>query len=197
MGALPLRLERVASVQQEGGRCFSMSEYQAKFRLVKFHDAPTQIMQIGDDEYPKGWSHIGAGCDTTEELKVKYCIPDAPCTLCGQIFHTNYMDEVKEVLLKRNICFTCRFWEEIITRPDQDKCVRVDGRHYIIGEISGDENHFKGHGGRKFEVRFFDGRVVSTNNLWHQGKVPEHFKAKIPDNAIFGTVAFHNIPLAI
>ena len=34
-------------------------------------------------------------------------------------------------------------------------------------------------------IRFTDGREVITHNLWHQGTIPKHFRARLPDNAVF------------
>ncbi|MGW4792213.1 hypothetical protein ACWEPC_07335 [Nonomuraea sp. NPDC004297] len=45
----------------------------------------------------------------------------------------------------------------------------VDGEHYAIG---GDTGGFRGHGGRHFDIEWFDGRRATTQNLWHQGTVP-------------------------
>ncbi len=43
---------------------------------------------------------------------------------------------------------------------------------------------FRGFGGREFRIRFYDGRTdVVTRNLWHQGIIPEHYRALLPDNA--------------
>lgn len=161
-----------------------MHELNLAYRLVEFHDAPTQIMFIGHD-HPRGWSRISLGYDTVEKLKEDCGVPDEPCRLCGQMFQTDYMDEVKKVLLEKNICFTCDYWERMIARPDQDRCVRIEGRHYTIAEAESGPSMFKGHGGRSFSIEFFDGRSVATNNLWHQGAIPAHFKDKLPDNAKF------------
>jgi hypothetical protein len=41
-----------------------------------------------------------------------------------------------------------------------------------------------GFSGRRWIVRFTDGRTVETNNLWHQGPVPEKFWPRFPVNAV-------------
>jgi hypothetical protein len=74
----------------------------------------------------------------------------------------------------QNTCFTCHFWAE--KRDYAGKKFVIDGRHYIPG--SG------GFGGRKFTVDAFDGSTW-TGELFTQGKIPEHFKATMPDTAVF------------
>ena len=44
---------------------------------------------------------------------------------------------------------------------------------------------FVGHGGAEFTIRFADGRGVVTHNLWHQGKIPDRFRARFPGNVKF------------
>lgn len=46
-------------------------------------------------------------------------------------------------------------------------------------------NKTKGMGGAKVTIKFFDGRVVSTDDLWHQGAIPEALKNIMPNNASF------------
>jgi hypothetical protein len=37
-------------------------------------------------------------------------------------------------------------------------------------------------GGARYLVTI-DGEEIETNNVWHQGKVPERFRDRLPDNA--------------
>ncbi|MEV0149746.1 MULTISPECIES: hypothetical protein [unclassified Nonomuraea] len=60
--------------------------------------------------------------------------------------------------------------------------VVVDGEHYTIG---GDTGGFRGFGGRRFGIEWFDGRKATTRNLWHQGTVPAEWRHRYPDNARF------------
>jgi hypothetical protein len=60
--------------------------------------------------------------------------------------------------------------------------VVVDGEHY---SICADTGAFRGHGGRRFDIEFFDGRTATTRNLWHQGTVPAEWRYRYPDNARF------------
>lgn len=67
---------------------------------------------------------------------------------------------------------------------DDPKRVIVNHNAYYIGDESS-KSLFRGYGGRKFHIKFFDGREVVTTNLWHNGEVPEEYYSRIPDNAIF------------
>ncbi|MEV0617635.1 hypothetical protein AB0I81_30240 [Nonomuraea sp. NPDC050404] len=60
--------------------------------------------------------------------------------------------------------------------------VVVDGDHYAIGDDTGG---FRGHGGRRFDIEWFDGRKTTTRNLWHQGEIPPEWRHRYPDNARF------------
>jgi hypothetical protein len=65
----------------------------------------------------------------------------------------------------------------------------------VTGNRASFSNSCLGHGGRVFTIKFFgrgtavDGRdrVVTTNNLWHQGTIPEAFYDLFPVNAEFVT----------
>lgn len=153
---------------------------------MEFHDPEkrSEIMHIGHGEYPRGWSSISCGYTTVEELKEKAGIPDEPCSVCGSIYTTS--SSLKKQMLERKMCFRCNFWQDIVNRQD-DACVRIGGTHYVIGKETGDRADFRGFGGRKFKIRFFDGLRgdVETTNLWHQGNIPSHFQKLIPDNAEF------------
>lgn len=74
-------------------------------------------------------------------------------------------------------------------RADPTIVAVIDGEHYVIAPE--DENRSfwsaRGFGGRKFVIRFFDGREVTTTNLWHQGTIPPKFRDQMPDNAEFVT----------
>jgi hypothetical protein len=85
------------------------------------------------------------------------------------------------------------FWTQHSPHPDiwlqpadcaSDRRVVVNGEHFTLGD---DEpgGRFKGHGGRRFDIEFFDGRRVTTRDLWHQGVIPPKHRERYPDNARF------------
>jgi len=55
----------------------------------------------------------------------------------------------------------------------------ANGEHYVI-EPDGDKNYqgFVGFSGAEFNIRFNDGTLVTSHNVWYQGKIPEAFRAK-------------------
>lgn len=87
-------------------------------------------------------------------------------------------------------CFTCAWWEDRASE---------DGPGVVVVERGGDRERMSfdagqplvsrdrgmlGFGGRRWVVRFHDGRTVETNNLWHNGVVPALFLDRFPVNAV-------------
>ena len=98
---------------------------------------------------------------------------DASCYICS------------EEMTRRCLCFSCNFWTGHIQRDHneyKDIFVIANGEHYTI--VKSSNTCFKGFGGAKFTIRFHDGRVVKTDNLWCQGDIPERFRDELPDNAV-------------
>ncbi|NUP15432.1 MAG: hypothetical protein HOZ81_04875 [Streptomyces sp.] len=92
------------------------------------------------------------------------------------------------VLIEQTVDHNDKFWGPGGTRDGDDpaKRVVVDGNHYILGDDKpGDP--FKGFGGSRFDIEFFDGRTVTTRDLWHQGVIPPKWRDRYPDNARFVT----------
>jgi hypothetical protein len=63
--------------------------------------------------------------------------------------------------------------------------VRMRGVHYVFRPYVNDVRSasFLGHGGRTWEVRTLDGRVLKSNDVWCQGDIPLALRAMLPDNA--------------
>ena len=83
------------------------------------------------------------------------------------------------------VCNSCAFWLEKIATTNENTVV-VNGIRYTIGDENS-TSHFKGFGGAKFDIEFFDGRKVVSHNLWCQGEIPEEFRSypELKDNARF------------
>lgn len=109
------------------------------------------------------------------------------CVECGGRVDNEliYADEVDQKMRELQLCFDCLFWTEYVEQKDSPHVVRVDGVHYVIGGGEDYPTHIRGFGGSEFTVAFFDGRKVKTANLWHQGEIPENFRDKLPNNAVF------------
>lgn len=109
------------------------------------------------------------------------------CVECGKASANEWIESVATRLAEKSLCHDCGFWDEWVERADRgddDKIVRVDGNHYHIGDEMS-SSLFRGFGGRKFVIRFHDGREVTSTNLWGQGDIPAHFRKRLPDNAEF------------
>lgn len=72
-----------------------------------------------------------------------------------------------------------RHWNAITARHD-DRLVIAQGSAYSIGSPHDDP---KGFGGARWPIRFFDGRVIICDSLWHMGEVPPAWREQLPDNA--------------
>jgi hypothetical protein len=115
------------------------------------------------------------------------------CKHCGKTETYQWMKETNDEMARREACFECNFWFDKLELTKRGyhtvpgDLVRVEGVHYVIGQSRPAGTPFLGHGGRKFKIRFNDGREEMTNNLWCQGTIPEHFRKQLPDNATFIT----------
>lgn len=94
--------------------------------------------------------------------------------------------------IKRNECLgcirptcVCWFWLEWVGMQYQPEVARIDGEHFFVRPRVDPPHEGLGFGGGEFSIRFFDGRIASTNNLWWQGVIPECFRKLLPDNAVF------------
>jgi len=100
--------------------------------------------------------------------------------------------EIREMMEAENLCFTCAFWEiharDFEAGKDKNKVFIVNGnRYHDGGKVDKKTTRgFLGYGGADWKIKMIKtGRIIETNNLWHQGKIPEHFKNRMPDNAEF------------
>lgn len=100
------------------------------------------------------------------------------CHECGDVIDQPYEENGTR-------CFHCGFWIVYVQSQDNPHHVIIDGMHYVVQADEGSRS-WRGFGGRKFTINFFDGRVVETSNLWHQGTILPWFRDRMPDNAEFG-----------
>ena len=167
-----------------------MNDDQPMFRLMTLEDGTTGIRHGTYEELRRlPYTQMGRGWATEEELRREEHV--ITCHACGQEAGTNYTSG--EHLRKTRVCFNCDFWLEKVRwqeQPDgEHQPVRVDGKHYCYDPrrpfTSGD-SRYNGFGGHRWTIRFTDdGRQIVTNDLWHQGTIPEHFRARLPDNVVF------------
>ena len=113
------------------------------------------------------------------------------CVECGKKKHVDFESKTQERLISNSTCFNCDYWRDYGNKKDDPSSVRVNGNHYWIAAVGfgRGRDDWKGFGGQRFVIEFFDGRRVETDDLWSQGDIPPHFRERLPDNARFGKVA--------
>ena len=97
------------------------------------------------------------------------------CKICGK--------ETNDTICNDNDCWRDHFWQEIIAEKDEH--IIIDNNCYAIGDENVGKWEMRGFDGRKFTIKLSDGTIITTTNLWHQGTVPEKFRASLPNNAEF------------
>lgn len=113
------------------------------------------------------------------------------CKICGaEIEEDRYIKSCTDELVSRQLCFTCNHWhnEHEADMNDPDRVNHgyaiCKGVHYFLGPHT--DSQFKGFGGHKVTVRFFDGVIKECDNLWCQGTITDahpHWRNLMPDNA--------------
>lgn len=89
-----------------------------------------------------------------------------------------------EKIAATGLCFYCKHWDDLLNIKDRHDVVRIKGSHYMVGSARS-PHRYNGFGGSRFKIRFNDGREVETVDLWSQGQIADHFKERMPDNAVF------------
>lgn len=102
------------------------------------------------------------------------------CKVCGKEYTDSpFYDSCR---LCSDECFYIDHWNNAL----DDKAIIIDGECYHDGGNKPTENrsYMLGCAGRVFRIRFKkDNRIIETNNLWRQGKIPP--ERNVPDNAEF------------
>lgn len=113
-------------------------------------------------------------------------ITSVHCSDCGKRDDLNWMEDIRQLLIHRNLCFYCNFWYDYTKKVNHPRSVRISNSHYWIEKEDVPSGAFRGFNGRKFRIVFQNGREVITTNLWSQGTIPPRFRGRLPDNAEFG-----------
>lgn len=109
------------------------------------------------------------------------------CRFCKAAISFNFFND--DELRRLQLCFTCCFWwEKVEMRANGDlhegnRVARIKNNHFIV--YPDDYSGFAGFGGRSHTIKFDNGDVVVTKNLWHQGEIPKRFRGHLPNNATF------------
>jgi len=109
------------------------------------------------------------------------------CSCCGVIYETDSFNEkmpLPQMMAKRKICFECAFWIHKIENPLQHREI-INGEHYVFKPVQEEKPYFQGYGGHEFYAIHNDGTIVTSNNVWYQGVIPERFRKRLPNTAKF------------
>lgn len=114
------------------------------------------------------------------------------CRICSSELKYAYNRPWRVKTLARQLCDNCNFWWGMVecringdVTCDNLPIARINGEHYTICAELPEDSIPRGHNGKSFTIAFFDGRSISTTNLWCQGLIPELFKEQLPNNAEF------------
>lgn len=90
------------------------------------------------------------------------------------------------------------FWGPLAKAADDGRSAIIGNVHYRIADEprAGAPDHCRGFGGRPHTIEFFDGRTITTRNLWTQGVIPPVWRDRLPDNARFAQTVDHT-PLTL
>lgn len=118
----------------------------------------------------------------------------ATCSKCGDEHDLDSHIKDCDIYLlheEHNLCFKCGFWTEksILAKEDPRQLV-MDSRRGLACFYARPDHPdalFKGFGGTPCRIRRTNGDVFTTKNLWHNGLVPEVWKASFKINAVFET----------
>jgi hypothetical protein len=102
------------------------------------------------------------------------------CKECGKPDKACYAEPTKTHMLDRSLCFNCNFWTELMA--EKEKHLFINGESYLVGDEDS-KDYFRGCAGREFNIKTKDGKTIKTTNLWVQGKIPDHFKDRLQNNA--------------
>lgn len=111
------------------------------------------------------------------------------CVFCGANFSSEgLVEKVKSSMDSKHLCFSCWFWDGQLQEDTQrgtHNWAVINGNHFVLKPKT--DGPFQGFGGAHIVVKFHDGVVKHCENLWHQGEIPDVWRAMFPDNAEFIT----------
>lgn len=125
-------------------------------------------------------------------LTNKWDEPLFNCQQCGTPEAAYYIEETRIRLIHHQLCFNCDFWVQRFFRhiTDPDSMI-VEGQAYVAYPFNtSSRSTMRGYGGRVFTFkRLSDGSTFESNDVWHQGVIPEWIRCVMPDNAMMVAAA--------
>jgi hypothetical protein len=126
------------------------------------------------------WTSTSRPYSTLDELVEGECIQPEPCKCCGRLVSAHYVQDVKEEMIRKNLCFECNIWDE---REVNENTMIVDEGMYTVHPMgSTGICGSKGFGGALFTF-IKDGKTIESDNVWFGGDVPPEWRHKFPNNA--------------
>ena len=127
-----------------------------------------------------------SSCDAKRPENIKDAII---CKECGDYDLPMSFEPMKSEMIELGLCSHCHFWTGIYMTKDNPKRIFANGDAYWIrDEDQGSWSAMRGYGGHKFFIKKYLTKntftIITTTNLWHNGTVPEHFRSRLPDNAV-------------
>ncbi len=111
------------------------------------------------------------------------CMTANKCSICSkEDYSTSFGGNYKKVMDEKGCCFNCAIFT-VIEEQTHPKTI-INGCAYDIGSSKTPSRH-NGFCGDWFRIQYHTGEIVDTCDLWHRGDIPEAFKERLPDNAVF------------
>lgn len=113
---------------------------------------------------------------------------DFKCSKCGRTaVPSHFVWSAAFDMVDLRMCITCTHWYEfhrgVLAHPKKNFMARDNG--YTVGKEKPAWNLSRGFGGALFIIRFSDGNVIESTNLWHRGAVPKAWQEDLPNTAVF------------
>lgn len=85
---------------------------------------------------------------------------------------------------KSGYCSVSCYYKDLWVHYLDEDAIIINGNCYHDkGYVENGVSRYLGFNGRVFSIAMKDGRRILTNNLWHDGIIPEDIK--VEDNAVF------------
>jgi hypothetical protein len=140
-------------------------------------------------------SSRSSGIDDAKMARFFHC---KKCNLLDRFESWAKESQYRKEMEKQNICFSCAVWTITKMNDTSDPKIMpfmIQGDHYQAhrDHLEVDLKTYRGFvgfGGSRFNIESLDGKEkVTTNNLWHQGRVPTIFRPEFPDTHRFVELA--------
>ena len=133
---------------------------------------------------PNRCAEAGSAVGSVYSSRMRTTADATACEICGILFEGPRRLAPFDHVCPEHECFEIKFWRLIA--DERDEHVVIGGECYAVGPEDAPRGCFRGFDGRRFTIRMFaTGEVVTTTNLWHQGRVPDFARAMLPDTGEF------------